>query len=136
MIRFGISSNKNKYVNGEGESQDKKYITSLPNINIFKRDCSMIPRLVKMWNLNLLILLSRRSPTKFLRIDSLYLRVKGQIPVKILNREAVELKKINIFILTSGHKAKINSSEDKRLNEVLEAISHIYLSKVSVMKGG
>ena len=67
MIRFGISSNKNKYVNGEGESQDKKYITSLPNINIFKRDCSMIPRLVKMWNLNLLILLSRRSPTKFFK---------------------------------------------------------------------
>ena len=54
----------------------------------------------------------------------------------ILQEQSLELKRCNILIITSDRKINISDKESSRLEDVIETLSSLGLSKVSVLKGG
>ena len=66
----------------------------------------------------------------------LWFDIKGKSARDILESQWQELKKSNILIITSNHKAKISDKEKNRLKEVIEILASLELSRVSVLKGG
>lgn len=113
-----------------------KDFQSITSINMLKRDCGNDTEIGKSVNFKIIDLSSNKKFVKWWKELIICSKIKGKKTKDVLDSWYQELKKSNILIVTSSHKQKISDKEKIKLQETLEILASLGLSRVSVLKGG
>lgn len=117
-------------------ASNERDIQSITSINILKRDCGNDTEIGKCVNFKIIDLTCGKKFWRKFKESILWYEVKGKSMQDILQEQSLELKRCNILIITSDRKINISDKESSRLEDVIETLSSLGLSKVSVLKGG
>lgn len=136
MNKLYTTSNQNKYVTSDVDEKSDKDIHSITSINILKRDCSNDTEIGKNVNFKIIDLCNKKKAKTLFKDSVVPHGNKHMTALEVIQEQLGDLRKGNVLIITSDHKAKLDTAEQTRLEETLEICSYLGLSRVSVMKGG